>query len=101
MRWDEVEALASRLDGVHLGTQNGLRVWRLHGRLVARQLGARSIAIRTEFDARSALVEQFPDMFWVPTRFRAHMMVAVNLAKATPVAVEQALDAAWWLQSRP
>jgi hypothetical protein len=100
MRWAEVERLAAGLDGVHLATRDGLRIWRLRGRLIARQLDTRSVVIRTGFDERPALLDRHPDVFSVPKQFRAHMMVVADLRAATPAVVEPVLDAAWALQSR-
>jgi hypothetical protein len=101
VRWDDVEAFAAGLDGVHFGSRDGLRVWRLRGRLIARELDSQSLVIRSAFDVRSALLRQFPDTFSVPAQFEKHMMVVVDLPRAEPAAVEQALDSAWQLQSLP
>ena len=101
MHWADVERLAASLDGVHLVTRDGRRVWRLRGRLIARQLDARSIVIRTSFEDRPALLDRHPHVFSVPAQFRAHMMLVADLRAASRAVLEPALEAAWQLQSRP
>ena len=99
MRWSEVEEFAAGLPGLRFRRQDGLRLWRLHGRLVARQLDTDSLVIRVSFDLRPSLLDQFPGTFSVPARFEKHMMVVAELTDAEPGAVEQALEGAWALQS--
>jgi hypothetical protein len=99
MDWDAIERFTAGLPGVHAGLSDGLRVWRMHGRLVARQLDAHSLVIRVSFDLRPTLLSQFPDTFSVPRRFEKHMMVVAELDRAERGAIEQALEGAWRLQS--
>jgi hypothetical protein len=99
MHWGEVEVTAG-LPGVHAGRKGSLRIWRMNGRLVARQLDADSLVIRVSFDLRPALLSQFPETFSVPRRFEKHMMVVAHLIHAEPAAIEQALEGAWRVQSR-
>lgn len=99
MRLEDVAGIAERLDGVRRTSVKGLSAWRFHGRLVARQLDARSIVIRAELDVRGSLVSRHPETFSVPTRFAKHMMVVANLA-GDAEAIEDAIEAAWALQRR-
>jgi hypothetical protein len=99
MRWDDIESFAAGLDGVCLGERDGLRIWRLHGRLIARELDSQSLVVRVPFDLRSSLLSAFPGTFSVPRRFEKHMMVVANLPNAERGAVEQAIEGAWHLQS--
>lgn len=99
MRLDEVASIAANLPCVRLTSVEGLSQWRLHGRLVARQLDASHVVIRAEFDVRDALVGRHPETFSVPTRFVKHMMVVANLA-GDAGAIEDAIHAAWELQRR-
>ncbi|HEY5186495.1 MAG TPA: hypothetical protein VIM19_16700 [Actinomycetes bacterium] len=99
MRWSEVEEFAAGLPGVRFRRQDGLRLWRLHGRLVARQLDTDPRAIRISFDLRPSLLIRFPGTFSVPARFEKHMMMMAELTDAEPGDVEQALEGAWALQS--
>ena len=100
MRLSDLSALAAQLDGVAERVRRGLLDWRYHGRLVARQLDDTSLVIRTELDARPALLAASPDTFSVPSRFEKHMMVVADLDGGDADAIENALVAAWDLQQR-
>lgn len=99
MSLDRVSEHLSTLDGVRRGEQGGLLRWTVKGRLVARQLDADTIVVRSGFDEREALVGQHPETFTVWPRFEAHQMVVVELTSASSGAVRDALDAAWTLQT--
>lgn len=94
----DVARFASDLTGVRTRTERGLAAWRYHGRLVARELDAGHIVLRTDFPARDVLVRTFPDTFIVPRRFAAHMMVVADLEDGDAAAIEDAIVAAWDLQ---
>jgi hypothetical protein len=79
-------------------TVAGLAQWRYHGRLVARQLDNAHVVIRADFDYRALVLRQFPGTFSIPNRYRKHMMVVADLARADADAIEDALEAAWRLQ---
>lgn len=98
MRMSDVSTLVDGLDGVRCTASDGLRHWRYHGRLVARQLDDSHVVIRADFDVRGTLLDQFPETFAVPNRFRKHMMVVADIQVGDPRAVEDALVAAWELQ---
>jgi hypothetical protein len=99
MTFADVSRLAAELDGVKEGERKGLLDWRYHGRLVARQLDDSHLVIRAQFDLRDFLLQSFPDTFSVPGRFAKHMMVVADLEHGNPDAVEDAVIAAWELQS--
>ena len=92
-------SLASRLDGVRVTTTEGLLSCRYRGRLVARQIDDTHVVIRCSFDLRGALLDQFPGTFSVPNRFAKHMMIVADVRGGDPGAIEDALEAAWRLQS--
>jgi hypothetical protein len=96
---NEIRHLAAQLDGVVERRRGGLLHWRYHGRLVARQLDRSHIVIRASFDSREFLLRSFPDTFSVPVRFAKHMMIVADLRGGDPGAIEDALEAAWRLQS--
>ncbi|TWP34307.1 hypothetical protein [Leekyejoonella antrihumi] len=98
MQMSEVADLAAELKGVRRTTSGGLAQWRLHGRLVARELDGTHVVIRADFDYRDAVLRQFPTTFSVPNRFRKHMMIVADLEAADLGAIEDALVAAWELQ---
>jgi hypothetical protein len=99
MRIADVSEIAERLEGVRETSVGGLGQWRLHGRLIARQIDATHVVIRAEIAVRAGLVERHPGTFSVPARFAKHMMVVADL-NGDPQAIEDAIDAAWQLQRR-
>jgi len=99
MRLAELSRLAAELEGVGERERDGLRDWRYRGRLVARQLDDDHIVIRASFDFRDFLLHSFPETFSVPRRFAKHMMIVANLEHANADVVEDAVIAAWELQS--
>lgn len=99
MSLDDVSRLAAQLDGVSERRRDGLLDWRYHGRLVARQLDDTHVVIRASFDFRDLLLRSFPETFSVPGRFAKHMMIVADLEHGNPDAIEDAVIAAWELQS--
>jgi hypothetical protein len=95
----DLSRLAAELDGVFESRRDGLLDWRYHGRLVARQLDDTHIVIRASFELRDVLLRSFPETFSVPQRFANHMMVVADLVNGNTDAVEDAVIAAWELQS--
>ena len=99
MRLADLSRLATQLDGVTERRRGGLLDWRYRGRLVARQLDDTSVVIRASFDFRDFLLQSFPETFSVPKRFAKHMMIVADLENGNLDVVEDALIAAWELQS--
>jgi hypothetical protein len=99
VRLDDLSRLAAQLEGVSESRREGLLHWRYHGRLVARQLDDAHVVIRASFEFRDLLLQSFPETFSVPGRFAKHMMVVADLEHGNPDAVEDAVIAAWELQS--
>jgi len=99
MRLADLSRLAPQLDGVPERRRDVLLDWRYRGRLVARQLDGSHVVIRASFDFRDFLLQSFPDTFSVPKRFAKHMMIVADLENRNPDVVEDAVIAAWELQS--
>ena len=99
MEFAELSHLAAQLDGVSERSPNDLLEWRYRGRLIARQLDDSLVVIRASFDVRDFLVQSFPETFSVPKRFAKHMMIVADLENGTGDAIEDAVIAAWELQS--
>ena len=99
MRPADLSRLAAQLDGVAERRREGLLEWRYRGRLVARQLDDSHVVIRAAFDLRDSLLQWFPDTFSVPKRFAKHMMIVADLENGNADAIEDAVIAAWELQS--
>ena len=96
---NDLSGLAAELDGVSETRRDGLLDWRYRGRLVARQLDDGHVVIRATFEFRDLLLHSFPETFSVPGRFAKHMMVVADLEHGNRDAVEDAVIAAWELQS--
>jgi hypothetical protein len=96
---EDVSRVASQLDGVSESRPDGLLDWRYRGRLVARELDDTHVVIRATFDFRDLLLHSFPETFTVPDRFVKHMMIVADLEHGNPDAIEDAVIAAWELQS--
>jgi hypothetical protein len=99
MRLADLSRLATELEGVVERRSDGLLDWRYHGRLVARQLDDNHVVIRAAFDFRDFLLHSFPETFSVPGRFAKHMMIVADLEGGNADAIEDAVIAAWELQS--
>jgi hypothetical protein len=99
MRLDDLSRLAAELEGVRERRRDGLLEWRYRGRLVARQLDGSHVVIRASFEFRDFLLQSFPETFSVTGRFAKHMMVVADLADGNADAIEDAVIAAWELQS--
>ena len=95
----DVSRVAAELDGVAERRQRGLLDWRYRGRLVARQLDDCHVVIRASFELRDFLLYSFPETFSAPGRFARHMMVVADLEHGNADAIEDAVIAAWELQS--
>jgi hypothetical protein len=96
---DDLSRLAAQLEGVSESRREGLLQWRYQGRLVARQLDDTHVVIRASFEFRDLLLRSFPETFSASGRFAKHMMVVADLEHGNPDAVEDAVIAAWELQS--
>ena len=96
---DDLSRLCAQLEGVSESRREGLLQWRYHGRLVARQLDDTHVVIRASFEFRDLLLQSFPETFSAPGRFAEHMMIVADLEHGNPDAVEDAVIAAWELQS--
>lgn len=104
MDLDELHDLATSFDGVTRSTREGRVRWELDGRLIAREVDATQVVVRVPFDVRDQLVLQHPDIFSVPRRFAAHMLVVAVLDSDDPradAALDRAVTAAWELQRPP
>lgn len=99
MKLGSLSRVAAQLEGVSETRRDGLLHWRYHGRLVARQLDDTHVVIRASFDVRDLLLYSFPETFSLPDRFAKHMMIVADLENGNADAIEDAVIAAWELQS--
>jgi hypothetical protein len=66
---------------------------------LAAQLDDSHIVIRASFDFRDFLLHSFPETSSVPKRFAKHMMIVADFENGNEAVVEDAVIAAWELQS--
>jgi hypothetical protein len=99
MRLADVSRLVALLEGVTERTRDGKLEWRFRGRLVARQIDDSHIVIRASFDFKDFMLQTFPETFSAPGRFAKHMMLVADLEHGNADAIEDAVIAAWELQS--
>lgn len=99
MRIADFQHLAAGLDGVDVRLRDGLMTGRYRGRMVARQITETQVVVRCAFDLRDLLLRQSPETFSVPPRFAKHMSVVVDLERGDDDVIEEALLAAYHLQS--
>lgn len=99
MTLNDLSEFVTRLDGVSERRRGGLLDWRFAGRLVARQLDDTHVVIRAAFELRMLLLDMSPETFSAPGRFAKHMMIVADLENGNGDAIEDALLAAWQLQS--
>jgi hypothetical protein len=97
---DDVSRLALSHEGVKRKGSEVRPAWYVADRLVVRWLDPSSVVIRSGFAARERLVADHPDTFGVPPRFESHMMVVVELDRASTAAVDRAISEAVELQRR-
>jgi hypothetical protein len=100
MELEDISRLAVQFDGVVERRREGLLEWRYRGRLVARQLDATSVVIRSTFEFRDFLLRGFPETFTASGRYAKHMMVVADLRHGNADAIEDALAEAWQWQKR-
>ncbi len=98
MDLDDVRRHLTGLDGVKEQRRDGRTGWYVGGRMVARVEDDETLVVRSELDAREALVDAHPDTFSVTPPLEAHQKVLADLRRGDPVAVRDALTAAWELQ---
>jgi len=99
MRIADFQHLVAGLDGVDVGLRDGLITARYRGRMVARQISETQVVVRCAFDLRDLLLRQSPETFSVPPRLVKHMSVMVDLERGDDDVIEEALLAAYHLQS--
>jgi hypothetical protein len=99
VRLANLSRLSAELEGVVERRRDGLLGWPYRGRLVARQLDDDHVVIRASFDFRDFLLQSFSETFSVPRRFAKHMMIVADFEHGNADAIEDAVSAAWELQS--
>jgi hypothetical protein len=84
--FDTVRKIGLALPEVEEGTMYGLPALKLHGRLVAclainKSAEPGSLAVRTGFDERAALLSEEPETYYVTDHYVNHPVVLVRLSQ--------------------
>lgn len=96
--WSAIEAHLEQLDGVRLHLDRRGRRWCVDNRLVARQLDASTLLIRSDFREREDLLDAHPSTFSVRPQLEGHMKVLADVIHGEVDAICDALTAARDLQ---
>lgn len=100
-RWDAVAEHLDGLDGIRVHEDARGRRWCVSDRLVARQVDAELLLIRSDFAPRERLLEKYADTFSVRPALEAHQKILADVPNGNLAAITAALDAAWEMQRRP
>src|SRR5262245_38061483 len=100
MTFDIVRKLALSLPDVEEGSMYGSPALKLHGRLLAciainKSAEPDSLAVRTSFDERTALLLEEPSTYYVTDHYVNHPVVLVRMSKIGADQLEDLLRSAW------
>ena len=114
--WEDVAAIAGGLAEVEEGTSYGNRAWKVDGKLFAWERPLRGkevealgglepegeapageiLAVRVpDEEAKRALVESEPELYFTTPHFDGHPSVLVRLERITRADLEEAIVEAW------
>ena len=104
MTFRSVRAIGLRLPGVEEGVVYGTPALKLGKRMIACIASHKSaepgtLAVRTDFEQREALIEEAPDIFYLKDHYKGYPFVLVRLSKINPDAMRDLLGAAHRLAS--
>ena len=99
MTFRSVRAIGLRLPGVEEGVVYGTPALKLGKRMIACIASHKSaepgtLAVRTDFEQRDALIEEAPDIFYLKDHYKGYPFVLVRLSKVNPDAMRDLLGAA-------
>jgi len=88
--------MAFALPGVEDGTSYGTRALKVQGKFLLRlKEDGESVAIRTEFPVREALMQEDPEMFYITDHYLNYPAMLVRLATVDPVKLRRLIEHAW------
>ena len=88
--------IALGLPGVAESTSYGTPAFRVRKKLIARQhQDGASLVVRTDFDAREALLRAKPKSFFLTDHYRAYPYVLVRLGAVSKKDLTDVLTEAW------
>jgi len=96
LTFDAVRDLAHALPEVQDSASWGMPALKVRGKLIAmRKEDGETLAIRTDFLEREALVRIAPDTFFFTDHYRNYPWVLVRLAAVEPAQMAEMLEDAW------
>ena len=96
--FETAREIALGLPGVEEGTSYGTPAFRVRKKLIARQhQDGVSLVVRTDFDAREALLRAKPRSFFLTDHYRAYPYVLVRLGAVSKKDLAAVLAEAWRL----
>jgi hypothetical protein len=94
--WDDLRELGVALPGLVEETSYDPPTLKVNGKLLVRlEEDLETIALRTEFEERQALVHGRPDVFFVTPHYEHHPMVLVRAAGVDREELGELLTEAW------
>jgi hypothetical protein len=104
-RFDAVRAAGRHLAGVEEGIYFGTPALKVHGKMFVCIASHRSaepdtLVALVGADTRQALIDEWPDLYYVTDHYIGHPSVLVRLRQITPDALRDVVDAAYWYVSR-
>ncbi|HEY2825416.1 MAG TPA: MmcQ/YjbR family DNA-binding protein [Gemmatimonadales bacterium] len=89
---------AAKLPGIEVGTAWGTPALRVKGKfLVCVRRDGETLALRTDFDSRDAMLTLEPDIFYITDHFRDYPGVIVRLSAVRQGKLREILTDAWHL----
>jgi hypothetical protein len=103
--FDTVREIGLALPGVEESTAFGVPALKIHGKLLAcvpshRSAEPGSLVVRVDFDDRSVLLAEAPDVYYVTDHYAGYTAVLVRLSRVTPDVLRDLLGMAHKFVSR-
>ena len=94
--FEPVRRAAAPLPGIEFGTSYGTPALRVRGKYLVRiREDGESLALRTDFDSRDAMLAMEPDVFYTTDHYRNYPAVLVRLSAVRPAQLAQILADSW------
>lgn len=100
MTFEDVRAIANRLEDVVEGTSYGTPAFKVAGKLFARlREDGESLVVGTTFEEREDIMTGDPETYYITDHYLKYPWVLVRLSRVHPDALRDLLKRAWRLAS--